>query len=158
MALTDPYTISAATLSVPASTNATGTFTAGAGNKILTGSGTSFNSELQSGGWLVDLTNEEVRQIEFVNSDTEVQLYTGFASAQAATTLGYISRSKSKVQFMEITPAASIDISGNTWGTTVYTDGQINTKGIGRAFCRPVVVNADATTALVKLTMFSNRQ
>ena len=158
MALTDPYTISAATLSVPRSLDGTGTITAGAGNKIVTGSGTSFTTELQGGGWLVDLTNEEVRQIEFVNSDTEVQLYSGFTNALAGADLDYIPRSDAKVQFMEITPAASIAINGNTWGDSVYTDGQINTKGIGRAFCRPVVVNADATTALVKLTMFSNRQ
>ena len=157
--LNSPYVVSASAVSVPAYGTKTGTITTIANNRVVVGSSTLFNTEVFSGDWLVDLTNGEVRQVESINSNTELLLKTGFTNALSGVAVRVISSSNSKVQYMEIKPAGTVAIDAVAYSSAeTYTDGQMNPTGANQQFCKPVVLNATATTAKIKLTMYSRNQ
>jgi len=157
--LNSPYTISAETVSVPASVTKSGTMSVDAGKKVVTGSSTLFNTELGVGGWLVDTTNYEVRKVISINSVTELVLESGFTNALSGVAVKFINSQAAKVQYIEINPNETCLIDGVSYTSAQsYTDGQSNIKGSRRLFCKPVIVNASAATAKVKLTMYSNSQ
>lgn len=71
------YFVSSTKQTVPASANGTGTIiTSG---KNVTGTGTSFKTEMPVGSWLVDLSQDEVRKVLEVLSDTEAILDHAFS-------------------------------------------------------------------------------
>lgn len=58
----------------PQSSTLTGTVTITNGELLVTGSGTSFGSEIQRGDWLYDVTNGLLYQVSRVISDTELTI------------------------------------------------------------------------------------
>lgn len=82
-------------------TTLTGTNTVAANVKFITGTGTTYLSQIGGDGgvgqpatpsalgWLIDLTNSEIRRIDSVVDNTHVVLETGFTNAQVGTTLYY---------------------------------------------------------------------
>lgn len=88
---------------VPKSGAVTGTVTCAANSIVVTGSGTLFLAEVKGSDWIYDTANGEIRQVEMVNSDTELVLTEGFTNAQASATV--------KVS------------KGDTRGITVEADG-----------------------------------
>lgn len=66
---------------VPRSTALTGTITAGAGSITVEGSGTAFLTEINGGDWIYDAANGQIRKVDYVKTDTELILKSGFATA-----------------------------------------------------------------------------
>jgi hypothetical protein len=78
------YTINNAKAAVPASANKTGTIkTEG---KYVVGTSTLFMTEMRAGSWLTDLTNNELRRVTRVTSDTYAELDSAFSSDISAGT------------------------------------------------------------------------
>lgn len=90
-----------------AETALTGQWTATAASKTLVGTASLALTEIggdagignpttltQIGAWLLDKTNNELRRISDVVSNTIVVLESGFTNAQVATTLYYVPQSK----------------------------------------------------------------
>lgn len=104
----------------------TGTVSAVAGAVTVVGVGTIFQTEIGSGisqvqapskvaqnGFLVDLTNSELRRVSQVIDDTTLLLESGFTNALAGATIYYVPSSKAK--FMGITcNTATVTVNGAT--------------------------------------------
>lgn len=66
---------------VPAATAITGSATAAVNSRVITGSGTSFLSQVKAGDYIVDFAVPQLREVDFVVSDTEIILKTAFGTA-----------------------------------------------------------------------------
>lgn len=88
-------------------TTLTGTITASAGSRFVTGTGTLFLTEIggdrgvgnpskPAEGWLVDLTGNELRRIQDVIDNTHLVLESGFTGALAGAACNYVIGSRTK--------------------------------------------------------------
>jgi hypothetical protein len=71
----------------PKSTSVSGTVSSFGTSRVITGSGTSFLSEVNGGDYIVNLTTNELRQVDFIISDTEIILKTAFATPFTGATV-----------------------------------------------------------------------
>lgn len=105
---------------IPYASNGTGTIiTTGI---AITGTGTSFLSELPAGSWIVDLTQDELRKVVRVDSDTVAILDYAFTSDLSSQTPSIIAKKDTSVTEVSII-IPLVDEAG-----TSYTFGKINNK------------------------------
>lgn len=146
---------------VPASSNKTGTIsTKGRG---VIGVGTKFTEEMQTGSWIVDLTNNEVRKVITVDSDTVAYLDKPFTTdISALTTPNVVSSVDLNIREISIA-IPLVDSSGTAYGFGEI-DGVVlesglpvsygknsDTKENSKSFIDPIIVNATGTVANVTI-------
>jgi len=107
-----------ATDTVPRSSSVTGTVTSYANSKTVTGSGTSFLTEVMGGNWLYDTSGNQIKQVDYVVSDTELVLKSAFATPLSGATVKL-----TRGDMRQISIAAS-------GGDITIVDGQDNTSTI----------------------------
>lgn len=78
----------------PAPVSGTGTITAAAGSRDVSGSSTLFTTELNAGDFVIDLTNHEMRKITAIGSATALNIDHGFTNVQTAVSLKSIPSSR----------------------------------------------------------------
>lgn len=95
------YKISNAKQTVPVSAAGTGTIKTQL--TAVVGAGTLFKSEMQVGSWLVDLTQNEMRKVIKVESDTAAVLESAFSVAiPALTTPNVITHTKLNIKEISV--------------------------------------------------------
>lgn len=138
---------------VPSSLAGTGTFATS--GTTITGSGTSFTTELKPGAWIPSLTQNELRQVASIKNDTTAYLINGFSvDIAAGTALTYISKEDAEVSEISILIPA-----GNAAGVV---DGVAFPAGIPLTFSKadkdrtgkgdfvdPIIVDGSSTTMLI---------
>lgn len=98
--------------------NETGTGTIETNKLGIIGTGTAFKTELKRGAWIVDLTNNEIRKVESVESDTYAILVSAFSTdIAAASPLDYIPAWKGNAREISIIiPLTDQGGTANDWG------------------------------------------
>lgn len=138
---------------VPQSDAKTGTFTTS--GKVVTGSGTSFLTEVKIGDWLVNLAGDEVAEVIKVNSDTQLEIKFKFSSDVAAATAVRIVDSRiAKVMYMELSNDGGVDttIDGETFLADKATSfGQPNVRGERHGLVVPKVVDGATSNVTVNI-------
>ena len=134
---------------VPLSTAGTGTITtSGIG---VVGSGTSFTTELSKGAWIFNDT-DEIRRVNYVESDTVAYLEDAFSSEFSADAFSYIKSNKSQCKSISVAVPlgeANATINGGDLvaGRPVTNEKTGNSNNGSRDFVNPVII--DATSTLV---------
>ncbi len=133
---------------LPTYATGTGTFTAAAGSRDVSGASTLFTTELHVGDWLVDLTNHEMRRIDRIGSNTALNIDHGFTNVQ--TTVGVLHIPSSRVVSILLNCASgSAVVDGTTIPTAttiVWDKSSRETQHSPIDFCDPVFVNGTAGT------------
>lgn len=123
---------------IPANEAGTGTIET-VKNGII-GTGTSFKTELANGAWLVDLTNNEVRKVIQVESDTYAILDSPFtADIGAGTSLDYVPGWKTnRIREASIViPVYQQDnTTENAWGVLITNSVEDFPPGLPRTVCK----------------------
>ena len=142
----------------------TGTWAAAALGKTLVGTGTLALTEIggdaglgaassmtQIGAWILDKTNNELREIADVVSNTIVVLKSGFTNAQVGTTLYYVPQSHASA--LGIACAAG---GGKVNNETLPVNGFVNFGSDQGSdyFCNPVLV--DGSSGELKVSIMYN--
>ena len=151
------YLISNTKQTIPLSANQTGTI---ATNGIyITGVGTKFRTldQLQRGGWLVDLTQDTVRKIDTVLSDTQAILVKAFPSDIVAGTTPNVIAS-SQLAMKQISYYIDGALTDGAIDGVALKAGTAETFGKtgsvlrdGFAFVDPVVADATGTVITVNI-------
>lgn len=117
--------------------------------------GTNFRRDLNHGDWLVDLTNNELRQVKTINSNTEAVLFVAFSNT--GTTSDIVTKEASAVIYMELTGVgdALMNGTGNLRDGVPYSDGQPNDAGSAKKLVKPKIITSG--TVDVNLTYISNK-
>ena len=84
------YKITNAKQTIPASANGTGTVSTS--GIFVTGTSTLFVSEMSKGSWITDLTNNEIREVDEVLSDTSAKLKQAFTADLSSVTPNIIAK------------------------------------------------------------------
>jgi len=137
---------------LPLSEAVTGTVTANTTNKVVTGTDTTFLADVKSGYYLYDATNDQLRKVNYVNSDTELILYKPFATALTDATVKV-----TKGNARQISVAASggdIVIVDSYDNTSAIKDGSsLTPEPLGLRGVEPFIVKAtSAATAYTTIT------
>lgn len=126
----------------PASTEGTGTY-ASSGTRV-TGTTTTFTTEVSEGDYLVSDTEKTVRKIKKVLSDTVLVLEEAFPSnVSAGETFKYIKRIDAKVVNLSVgagTSGTSVDGQALAAGDSVNLEVSQEDKFSGKNFVTPVYV------------------
>jgi len=137
---------------LPLSRTVTGTVTANTTNKIVTGTGTAFLADIGGGDYLYDATNDQLRKVNYVNSDTELILYAPFTVALTGATV-----KTTKGNARQISVAASggdiviVDSYGNT--SAIKDGSSLTPEPLGLRGVEPFIVKAtSAATAYTTIT------
>jgi hypothetical protein len=119
--------------------------------------GTDLKRDLQKGDWIVDMANFEIRQVKYVNSDTEAELFVPFTNS--GTTDDYVSKEASAVIYMELIAQTDtlMNGSGNLRADIPYSDGQPNASGSAKKLVKPKIVDGATGAVDVNLTYISNK-
>lgn len=139
---------------IPESITGTGTIQT-IGTRVI-GTGTAFKSEIQKGSWIVDLTQDEIREVDSVESDTVAYIRQAFSSDLAAlTALDKIS----SVDTMVVAISAQVPSSA---ATDAEIDGEVFPKGTSITFSKgdrdgnkskdfidPIILDATGTTVQI---------
>ena len=141
--------------SVPAPANKTGTIeTVGVAVK---GTGTLFTTEMQVGSWIIDTSQDELRRVIKVESDTLAFISDTFTvNIAAATTPSVIKNEDLNVREIAIAiPLGQADgeIDGTALeaGLPVSFGKNSDTKGNFKSFIHPVIVDASGTEANITI-------
>jgi hypothetical protein len=136
--------------------NETATGTASTNGIRIDGVLTAFRTELQAGSWLVDLTNDEIRQVDSVVSDTVAYLTEPFTADLVLGAFEIIKKTNCNVVSIsvQVLSGAAAD---------AYVDGELFPKGASMTFSKdsrdtnrskdfvdPIVFDATGTTAMVQ--------
>jgi len=143
------YSITTAEAAVPAATAITGTVTATAGVRVLTGTGTLFASEIKAGDGLFDDVNNEIRIVDWVRDNTELWLRTGFPDALSGATVTVSSGSSSEISVRASGNCTIIDSSSNS--TTLLDGDSFNPKAQKNQSVEPFICDPAANTAYIEI-------
>lgn len=143
-------------ISVPASVAGTGTFASAAGSIDVVGSGSLFKTEIKRGDWLIDIANDEVRQVENVDTNTTLTLVQGFSNAQTTTAVVSVVQSRAK-KIGLIADNAAVTIDGQTMPANIEISWDKSSEDMTSAhspnsFIDPVIVNATGHNLYVTIT------
>lgn len=135
-------------------TNVAGTGTLSTEGINVVGDGTLFLSEMQVGSWLVDLTQNEIRKVVRVDSDTSAVLDVAFSSDLAALTA------------VDVIPSSSLGVKAISVGIKSgladgEIDGEVFSNGYDITFSKdsnqatsqrdlidPIIVDGTGTTII----------
>lgn len=131
--------------------NETATGTCSTNGIRVNGVGTAFRSEMRAGSWLVDLTNDEIRQVDQVESDTVAYLKQAFTSDLAIGAFQIIKATSTQVVSISVqvpsSAATGALVDGETFpkGTslTFSKDGRDSNKS--KDIVDPIIVDATGT-------------
>lgn len=139
----------------PASKAKTGTITttnAYDGKRVI-GTSTLFTTELEIGGWIVDIAHDEIRKITNILTDTNLTIDHAFSNSLTGLALKYVP------------PSDSVELSVVFSGASGKIDGQLLPANIGfsfgktgrdnsavRDFIDPLIIDATGTVACLGLT------
>lgn len=135
--------------SVPLNSNGTGTITTA--GKAVVGVGTLFKTEMPAGSWLVSESQDQVRQVIRVDSDTEAYIQEAFSSDLGSAAPSIIHSEDAK--------CVSIAVSNPSGGAAGEIDGYVFAAGSSVAWSKdsrttssirdlvdPIIVDASGTT------------
>lgn len=129
---------------VPRSSTVTGTITAFTESRVITGASTTFLAEVNGGDFIVDFTNNQLREVEYVKTNTEIVLKSAFGTALSGATVKVAKGDK-----LQISVAASggnVAIIDSEDNTSAIVDGSSLTPQAGsKNRVKPFIVQA--TTA-----------
>lgn len=124
---------------------------------IVTGTGTSFLSEMPAGSWLVDLSANEIRKVIRVDSDTSAVLQQAFTVDLASAAPDVILASDLNIVTISLsipTGGANGEIDGVTFpvgqSITFSKDGRSTSST--RDFIDPLIVDATGTTMMILIS------
>lgn len=135
--------------------NDTATGTASTNGKRVDGVATLFRTELQVGSWIVDLPNDEIRQVDRVDSDTVAYLTEAFTTDLVLGAFEIIKNSNCNVV------SISVQVPSGA-AANAYIDGEVFIKGTSLTFSKdsrdtnkskdfidPIIVDATGTSVQV---------
>lgn len=139
--------------SVPVNVNKTGTIST-VGNAVV-GVGTLFKTEMHAGSWLVDESQDEVRRVMRVESNTLAYLSDAFtADIAALTTPSVIPKNSMNVRSVSLYIDAALadgEIDGIVLaaGTLIKFEKNSDNKRDKYSFIEPVIVDGTGTSIAV---------
>ncbi len=136
---------------VPFNSTKTGTFSAAAGSVWVVGTATLFTEELQVGGWLVDLTNDEIRKIAGIGNNTSLNLVSGFTNALSLADVVYVGPSLART-IQIVVDNAAVTIDGSTTVANIpfiWDKASKDNSHKSLDFIDPVIVNATSHNAWI---------
>lgn len=131
--------------------NETGTGTVVTSGVSIVGTGTLFKTEMPAGSYLVDLTNDEVRRVERVDSDTEAYLEKPFTSNLASAAPEIIAAWKAKVKEISISTGDTCELNGESFTGTLTISRYGNDRSSRRDLVEPVIVDATSGSMQVNI-------
>jgi len=143
------YSITTNEACVPAATSITGTVSAPAGVRVVTGSGTLFASEIKANDALFDDVNNEIRIVDWVKNNTELWLRTGFSNALSGATVTRSAGSASEISVRASGDVTIIDSNGNS--TTLLDGDAFNPKPEKNQSVQPFICDPAANTAYIEI-------
>lgn len=139
---------------IPESITGTGTIET-IGTRVI-GTGTAFRSEIRKGSWIVDLTQDEIREVDSVESDTVAYIKQAFsADLPALTLLDKISATETSVVAISAqvpsSAAADATMDGEILpkGTSITFSKDSRDGNKSKDFIDPVIIDASGTTVQV---------
>lgn len=141
---------------VSAPLSSVGTGTVSSDDKALIGVGTLFTTEIPKGSWVIDFANNELRQVDRVESDTLAYLTEAFSTDLAALS------QLDKIHSMDCN-AVSISVQVlSSAAADITIDGEIFPKGASITFSKdsrdrsgkrdlvdPIIIDATGSTAML---------
>lgn len=141
---------------IPFNSNKTGTISTS--GKWVIGVGTSFSTEMPMGSWLVDESQNEIRYVEAVDSDTKALLSQPFTiDISGGTTPSVISRKDAAVVSIALscpsTASANPTIDGVSFpkGTTISFSKDSRDRSGKRDLVDPIILDASSTVTGVSV-------
>lgn len=135
--------------------NETATGTCSTNGTRVDGVGTLFRSEMRSGSWLVDLTNNEIREVDSVESDTVAFLKQAFTSDLASGAFEIIKATEAQVVSIGVqvpsSAAADAELDGSVFakGTSLTFSKDSRDGNKSKDFIDPIIVDASGTSVQV---------
>ncbi len=135
----------------PAYVAGTGTITAAAASRDVSGASTLFTTELHNGDWIVDITNHEIRKITAIGSATALNIDHGFTNAQTTVDLKSIPSSR-------VVKIDAYTVSGGKIDTVTLPAAQVwpvadkssrETQHSPIDFCDPIFVDGTGGTVII---------
>lgn len=137
----------------PQSTSLTGTVSAVNNKALIKGVGTAFSSELQVGEWLFDTTNNEIRQIGSIQSDTELTLREPFSNALSGATVKRVPRQTYRLISWSIDSVGTAKIDNIEF--PVSKSGAIGIDVEARVRPKPFIIDSTANSNKVFIEIFA---
>jgi len=124
---------------------------------IVTGTGTSFLSQMPAGSWLVDLSANEIRKVIRVDSDTSAVLQQAFTVDLASAAPDVILASDLNIVTISLsipTGGANGEIDGVTFpvGQSITFSKDSRSTSSTRDFIDPLIVDATETTMMILIS------
>lgn len=135
--------------------NETATGTCSTNGERVDGVGTAFRSEMRAGSWLVDLANDEIRQVDRVESDTLAYLKQAFTSDLTIGAFEIIKATETQVVSISIQipsgAAGNAEVDGSTFpkGTSMTFSKGDRDGNKSKDFVDPIIVDATGTAAQI---------
>lgn len=131
---------------VPRSSSVTGTVTTHANSKTITGSGTSFLTEVMGGQWLYDSSNGQLRQVDYIVSDTELVLKSAFATPLSGATIKLVDGGSRQISVAAIGGDITMkDSLGNS--STIKENISLTPEADQRKAVNPIIVQATSAAS-----------
>lgn len=136
--------------SIPQSSSGTGTLTSVNDKRQISGSGTSFTTELTEGEWIYIKAQNAFRKVENIVSDTSLTIDEPFTVDLSGSAFDITPRSRYKEVSLFVSGAGAADIDGASFTNNEgVTYSRANKSGYGKKEIDPVDVNAAGTTVRV---------
>lgn len=135
-----------ATDTVPRSSSLTGTVTSYTTSRVIEGSGTKFLSEVNGADWIYDSSNGEIRQVDYVVSDTEIILVTPFATGFTGASVKVAKGDKRQISIAA--KGGDITIIDGEDNTSAITDGSsLTPEANTHKRVNPIIVQATSAAS-----------
>ncbi len=147
------YYVASTKQTVPLSSTKTGDITT-LGAAVI-GVGTLFTTELPIGSWVVDLAQDEIRQVVTVTSDTLAYMTNAFSSDLNSTPLEAISAKDAKVVTISVAIAAAgaageIDGSALPAGVPITFSKDSRDRSAARDLVDPIIIDGAAVLVAIQ--------
>lgn len=140
-----------ATDTAPKGVLATGSATSYTTSRVIEGSGTSWLGDVDGGDFLHDRTNDQIRQVDYVVSDTEIILKEAFATAINNTQV-YVVKGDAK-QISVAANGGDIAIKDKNDNTsTIYDGSSLTPTPDIRDAVAPFIIKATTAASAVCTT------
>jgi len=135
--------------------NSAGTGTIATHGIAVVGTGTAFTTEMPAGSYLVDLTNNEIRRVYRVDSDTVAFLEKEFtADIVAGSTPQIIAVWQAKMKEVELVATGACEINGVAFTGTKKISKLGNDRSSRPDLVEPFIVNATGQSMTVTIVNY----
>ena len=131
-----------------------GTVSTGTRKDLIVGSGTSFLTDFEKGDFLYDNTNDELLEVDKVQSDTVLYLKREASNVLSGATVKVVKKSGYRMASWSIDSAGTADINGVTFPASTsntYGNGKDNGAG-GTGRMHPFIVDCTGAANTVNVT------